>query len=95
MCRASRRASVMSREVARQGDAIVGERGQAMRRPAAVDPVAIIPASQAVFIGALLCAIATAIIATTMPRDRPARFAALSVATTGCFENWDGRPHPF
>ncbi len=24
-----------------------------------------------------------------------ARFAALSVATTGCFENWDGRPHPF
>ena len=38
----------------------------------AVDPVAIIPASQAVFIGALLCAIATAIIATTMPRDRPA-----------------------
>lgn len=23
------------------------------------------------------------------------RFAALSVATTGCFENWDGRPHPF
>ena len=24
-----------------------------------------------------------------------ARFEALSVATTGCFENWDGRPHPF
>lgn len=24
-----------------------------------------------------------------------ARFAALSLATTGCFENWDGRPHPF
>jgi NAD(P)-dependent dehydrogenase (short-subunit alcohol dehydrogenase family) len=23
------------------------------------------------------------------------RFAALSPATTGCFENWDGRPHPF
>ncbi|AWB47627.1 short-chain dehydrogenase [Gemmobacter aquarius] len=23
------------------------------------------------------------------------RFAALSLATTGCFENWDGRPHPF
>lgn len=23
------------------------------------------------------------------------RFAALSMATTGCFENWDGRPHPF
>ena len=23
------------------------------------------------------------------------RFAALSIATTGCFENWDGRPHPF
>jgi NAD(P)-dependent dehydrogenase (short-subunit alcohol dehydrogenase family) len=22
------------------------------------------------------------------------RFEALSVATTGCFENWDGRPHP-
>lgn len=24
-----------------------------------------------------------------------ARFAALSLASTGCFENWDGRPHPF
>ncbi len=24
-----------------------------------------------------------------------ARFAALSVATTGCFETWDGRAHPF
>ena len=24
-----------------------------------------------------------------------ARFDALSVATTGCFENWDGRPHPY
>lgn len=24
-----------------------------------------------------------------------ARFAALSVATTGCFECWDGRAHPF
>ena len=23
------------------------------------------------------------------------RFAALSLTTTGCFENWDGRPHPF
>lgn len=23
-----------------------------------------------------------------------ARFDALSVNTTGCFENWDGRPHP-
>ena len=23
------------------------------------------------------------------------RFAALSLATTGCFECWDGRPHPF
>lgn len=23
------------------------------------------------------------------------RFAALSPATTGCFQNWDGRPHPF
>jgi NAD(P)-dependent dehydrogenase (short-subunit alcohol dehydrogenase family) len=22
------------------------------------------------------------------------RFAALSIATTGCFETWDGRPHP-
>ena len=22
------------------------------------------------------------------------RFHALSLATTGCFENWDGRPHP-
>ena len=24
-----------------------------------------------------------------------ARFSALSVATTGCFETWDGRPHAF
>ncbi len=24
-----------------------------------------------------------------------ARFDALSMTTTGCFENWDGRPHPF
>lgn len=24
-----------------------------------------------------------------------ARFDALSVQTTGCFENWDGRPHPY
>lgn len=24
-----------------------------------------------------------------------ARFEALSMETTGCFENWDGRPHPF
>ena len=24
-----------------------------------------------------------------------ARFAHLSLATTGCFECWDGRPHPF
>jgi len=24
-----------------------------------------------------------------------ARFDALSVATTGCFETWDGRPHPY
>lgn len=24
-----------------------------------------------------------------------ARFAALSLATTGCFETWDGRVHPF
>ncbi|MFC3616235.1 SDR family NAD(P)-dependent oxidoreductase [Lutimaribacter marinistellae] len=23
------------------------------------------------------------------------RFAALSLDTTGCFETWDGRPHPF
>ena len=23
------------------------------------------------------------------------RFAALSLATTGCFETWDGQPHPF
>ncbi|WP_319824534.1 SDR family NAD(P)-dependent oxidoreductase [Thalassovita sp.] len=23
------------------------------------------------------------------------RFAALSPATTGCFETWDGRPHPY
>jgi EmrB/QacA subfamily drug resistance transporter len=49
----------------------------------AVDPVAIIPASQAVFIGALLCAIATAIIATTMPRDRPSRATAAPAATMG------------
>jgi len=24
-----------------------------------------------------------------------ARFDALSLATTGCFETWDGRPHPY
>jgi NAD(P)-dependent dehydrogenase (short-subunit alcohol dehydrogenase family) len=24
-----------------------------------------------------------------------ARFSALSVETTGCFETWDGQPHPF
>ncbi len=24
-----------------------------------------------------------------------ARFAALSLETTGCFETWDGRAHPF
>ena len=24
-----------------------------------------------------------------------ARFDALSVGNTGCFENWDGRPHPY
>ena len=24
-----------------------------------------------------------------------ARFAALSLETTGCFETWDGRPHPY
>lgn len=24
-----------------------------------------------------------------------ARFDALSVATTGCYETWDGRPHPY
>lgn len=24
-----------------------------------------------------------------------ARFEALSIDTTGCFETWDGRPHPF
>ncbi|HDR27221.1 SDR family NAD(P)-dependent oxidoreductase [Rhodovulum sp.] len=24
-----------------------------------------------------------------------ARFEALSLATTGCFETWDGRPHPY
>jgi hypothetical protein len=24
-----------------------------------------------------------------------ARFDALSMATTGCFETWDGRAHPF
>ena len=23
------------------------------------------------------------------------RFAALNIATTGCFETWDGRPHPY
>ncbi|MBI1418981.1 MAG: SDR family NAD(P)-dependent oxidoreductase [Limimaricola sp.] len=28
-------------------------------------------------------------------RGLAARFAALSPATTGCFETWDGRPHPF
>jgi len=49
----------------------------------AVDPVAIIPASQAVFVGALLCAIATAVIATTMPRDRPSATTAVPAATMG------------
>jgi hypothetical protein len=24
-----------------------------------------------------------------------ARFAALTPATTGCFETWDGRAHPY
>ena len=28
-------------------------------------------------------------------RGLAARFAALSLATTGCFETWDGRAHPF
>lgn len=28
-------------------------------------------------------------------RGLMARFAALSLDTTGCFETWDGRPHPY
>lgn len=28
-------------------------------------------------------------------RGLAARFEALSLETTGCFETWDGRPHPF
>lgn len=28
-------------------------------------------------------------------RGLAARFEALSLDTTGCFETWDGRPHPF
>lgn len=40
---------------------------------AVVDPLAIIPAAQAVFVGALLCAVVTAIVATAMPDDRPSR----------------------
>jgi multidrug resistance protein len=40
---------------------------------AVVDPLAIIPAAQAVFVGALLCAVATAIVAAAMPDDRPSR----------------------
>ncbi|MBB5617471.1 MFS transporter [Microcella frigidaquae] len=47
---------------------------------AAVDPIAIVPASQAVFVGALLCTVATMALATTMPRDRP-RSTAPSEAT--------------
>ncbi|WP_413466557.1 MFS transporter [Microcella sp.] len=43
----------------------------------AVDPVAIIPASQAVFVGALLCAIVTAVLATAMPDDRRSRRAMM------------------
>ncbi len=44
---------------------------------AAVDPVAIIPAAQAVFVGALICAALTAVLATAMPDDRPARRAMM------------------
>jgi len=40
---------------------------------AVVDPLAIVPAAQAVFVGALLCAVVTAIVATAMPDDRPSR----------------------
>lgn len=42
-----------------------------------VDPVAIIPASQAVFVGALLCAVVTAVLATAMPDDRRSRRAMM------------------
>jgi hypothetical protein len=42
-----------------------------------VDPVAIIPASQAVFVGALLCAVVTAALATAMPDDRRSRRAMM------------------
>ncbi|MEO1797605.1 MAG: SDR family NAD(P)-dependent oxidoreductase [Pseudomonadota bacterium] len=38
----------------------------------------------------------TAEISTEEARDGlMARFAALSIATTGCFETWDGRPHAY
>ncbi|WP_343116000.1 SDR family NAD(P)-dependent oxidoreductase [Ostreiculturibacter nitratireducens] len=36
-----------------------------------------------------------AISAEEAARGLLARFDALSPATTGCFETWDGRPHPF
>lgn len=42
-----------------------------------VDPMAIIPASQAVFVGALICAVVTAVVATAMPDDRRARRAVV------------------
>ncbi|MEO0665834.1 MAG: short-chain dehydrogenase, partial [Pseudomonadota bacterium] len=38
----------------------------------------------------------TAEISTEEARDGlMARFTALSIATTGCFETWDGRPHAY
>ena len=43
----------------------------------AVDPVAIIPASQAVFVGVVLCALVTAVLAGAMPDDRRSRRAMM------------------
>ncbi|PUB16286.1 SDR family NAD(P)-dependent oxidoreductase [Yoonia sediminilitoris] len=38
---------------------------------------------------------AAAIDAQTAAAGLVARFDALSLATTGCFETWDGQPHPY
>lgn len=54
------------------GGGVLGEGGSTE-----VDPVAIIPAAQAVFVGALICAALTAVIATAMPDDRRSRRAMM------------------
>jgi len=59
------------------GGGVLGEGAGAV-----VDPIAIVPASQAVFVGALLCALVTAALATTMPRDRPRPTAEAAPAAT-------------